>query len=215
MARMPLAVRPVDIAAPAEVSGDGASGDLDIDVTSGFEGALGTAVHGLVGATPTAESVAIGPFDDTNPVADADTDRFQVVASGAKAIRFDVDGAATADLDLWVYQVVDGEEVLIDLSADGDADETVTLRDPEDGTYVAYVNGYAGDGNDTYTQWVVGAADAGNVVVTPASQPVTVGETVSFNAAWNGLDTTQRYLGVVGWTKDGGVEVGSTLVSIG
>jgi plastocyanin len=213
VARMPLAVRPVEVAAPAEVSGDGASGSVDIEVSSGFTGNLGTAVHGLVGATPVAESVAIGPFDFEAPNADADTDRFEVVANGAKAIRFDVDGAASADLDLWVYQVVDDEEVFIDLSADGDADETVTLRNPEDGTYVAYVNGFAGDGNYTWTQWVVGGADAGNLVVTPASQPVSVGETVSFNAAWNGLDTNQRWLGVLGWTKDG-TEVGDTLVSI-
>ncbi len=213
-ARMPLAVRPVDIAAPAEVTGAGADGNVDIDVTSGFSGDLGAAVHGLVGATPSAESVGIGPFDDTNPTADADTDRFEVEATGAKAIRFDVDGAATADLDLWVYQVVDDEEVLIDLAADGDADEAVTLHDPEDATYVAYVNGFAGDGNYTWTQWVVGGDDAGNLTVTPGSHAVTVGETVSFNAAWAGLATNQRWLGVIGWTKDGGDEVGSTLVSI-
>lgn len=213
-ARMPLAVRPVDIAAPAEVTGEGASGTEQVEVTSGFSGTMGTEVHGLVGATPSAESVAIGPFDDANPVADADTDRFEVTATGASAIRFDVDGAASADLDLWVYQVVDGEEVLIDLAADGDAEETVTLQDPEDGTYVAYVNGYAGDGNYQWTQWVVGDGDEGNLVVTPDSQPVTVGETVSFDVSWSGLDTTKRWLGVLGWTN-GSEAVGSTLVSIG
>ncbi|HET7689728.1 MAG TPA: S8 family peptidase [Nocardioidaceae bacterium] len=213
-ARMPLAVRPLDVAAPAEVSGEGASGDVDIEVTSGFSGTLGSAVHGLVGATPSAESVTVGPFDDTAPVADADTDRFEVTVANAKAIRFDVDGAASADLDLWVYQVVDGEEELIDLAADGDADEAVTLLDPEDGTYVAYVNGFAGDGNYVWTQWTVGGADAGNLTVTPASQPVTVGEKVTFNAAWSGLDTTKRWLGLVGWTN-GGTEVGRTVVSIG
>jgi hypothetical protein len=110
--------------------------------------------------------------------------------------------------------VVDGEEELIDLSADGDADETVTLRDPEDGTYVAYVNGFAGDGNYQWTQWVVGDADEGNLTVTPASQPVSVGETVTFNAAWSGLDPAQRWLGVIGWTRDGAEEVGTTLISI-
>jgi subtilisin family serine protease len=214
-ARMPLAVRPVDVAAPAGITGDGAAGDLEVEVTSGFNGTLGTDVHGLVGATPSAESVTVGPFDDANPVADADTDRFQVDVTSAEAIRFDVDGAASADLDLWVYQVVDGEEELIDLSADGDADEAVTLRDPEDGTYVAYVNGFAGDGNYQWTQWVVGDADDGNLVVAPPSQPVTVGETVAFDVSWSALDPAQRWFGVLGWTRDGTEEVGSTLVSIG
>ena len=213
-ARMPLAVRPVDIAAPAEVTGDGAAGTQEVEVTSGFTGTLGTEVHGLVGATPSAESVAVGAFDSANPVADADTDRFEVTATGAKALRFDVDGAATADLDLWVYQVVNGHEELVALSADGDADETVTLLDPEDGTYVAYVNGFAGDGNYQWTQWVVGDGDAGNLVVAPDSQPVTVGETVSFDVSWNGLDPSKRWFGVLGWTN-GSEEVGSTAVSIG
>ncbi len=83
-ARMPLAVRPVDISAPAEVTGDGASGSVEIETTAGFTGTLGTEVHGLAGATPSAESVAVGPFDDANPVADADTDRFEVTAAGAR-----------------------------------------------------------------------------------------------------------------------------------
>ncbi len=91
----------------------------------------------------------------------------------------------------------------------------MTLRDPEDGTYVAYVNGFAGDGNYQWTQWVVGDADAGNLVVSPDSQPVTVGETVTFDASWSGLDTTKRWFGVIGWTRNGTEEVGSTLVSIG
>jgi len=213
-ARMPLAVRPLDVAAPGEVSGEGASGNTDIDVTAGFTGTLGAAVHGLTGATPAADSVAVGAFDDTAPVADADTDRFEFTVANAKAFRFDVDGAAGADLDLYVYQVVNGEEQEVGLSADGDAEETVTLLDPEDGTYVAYVNGFAGDGNYSWTQWTVPGADAGNLAVTPASQPVSVGDTVTFNAAWSGLDPAKRWLGVVGWTK-GGTEVGSTIVSIG
>ncbi len=215
VARMPLAVRPVDVAVPAEVTGEGADGSVELDVTSGFNGTLGTVVHGLVGATPTAESVTVGAFDPDNPVADADTDRFEVDAAGAQAIRFDVDGADTADLDLFVYQVDDeGTEVLVASSADGDAEEAVTLLEPEDGTYVAYVNGFGGDGSYSWTQWVVGEADAGNLTVTPASQPVTVGEQASFEAQWSGLDTAQRWLGVVGWTN-GGEQVGSTVVSIG
>ncbi len=47
VARMPLAVRPVEVAAPAEVTGDGATGDVDIDVTAGFTGTLG-----VLGARP-------------------------------------------------------------------------------------------------------------------------------------------------------------------
>ena len=55
-----------------------------------------------------------------------------------------------ADLDLWVYRVVDGKD-LVDLSADADADEMVTLVKPEAGTYVAYVNGFETPGGGAYT----------------------------------------------------------------
>ena len=69
----------------------------------------------------------------------------------------------------------------MDLSADGDADETVTLRNPEAGTYVAYVNGFATPAVAATT----GASGssvrraAGNLTVTPASVPVTVGQKVA------------------------------------
>jgi len=196
------------------VHGAGANGSAPIRVTAGFTGTLGTQVSGLVGTTPEADSVETGPFDPPNP--SPATDRREVVVpAGTKLVRFDVDGAAGDDLDLYVYQVVGGEETLVDLSADGDADEMVSLRNPDAGTYVAYVNGFAtpAGGDYDWSQWVVRPTDAGNLTVTPASVPVTVGQTVTLTAAWSGLDTTKRWLGFVGLTN-GGTEVGGTVVSV-
>ena len=50
----------------------------------------------------------------------------------------------------------------MDLSADADADEMVTLVKPEAGTYVAYVNGFETPGGGAYdwSEWVVGPASA-------------------------------------------------------
>ncbi len=151
-------------------------------VTAGFTGTLGTDVSGLVGTTPQADHVETGPFDPPNP--SPATDRREVVVpAGTKLARFDVDGAAGDDLDLYVYQVVGGEETLVDFSADGDAEETVTLANPEAATYVTYVNGFATpDGGDyDWSQWVVPPTAAGNLTVTPASVPVTVGQTYTLD----------------------------------
>jgi subtilisin family serine protease len=215
-ARMPLAVRPVEVDAPEEVHGTGANGSAAIEVTAGFTGTLGTRVSGLLGTTPQADSVVAGPFDPDAPAASPATDRREVsVPAGTKVVRFHVQGLPGDDLDLWVYQVVDGEETLVDLSADADADEMVTFVEPDAGTYVAYVNGFATPDGGTYdwSQWVVGPPPAGNLTVTPASVPVTVGQQVVLTATWSGLDTTKRWLGFVGLTN-GDREVGGTVVSV-
>jgi len=102
----------------------------------------------------------------------------------------------------------------VDQSATGSADEEVTLLAPEAGTYDVYVDGFAtavaGTAYDLYDV-VVPDSDAGNLTVTPATQPITSGTPVSLNAAWTGLDPAKRYLGVVSYSTSDDV----TLVSVG
>lgn len=214
-ARMPLAVRPVEVAAPAEVTGSGTDGTANIKVTAGYDGTIGSAVSGLVGTTPVPDSVAAGSFDYTAPAESAATDRREVVVNDAKVVRFAIDGADGDDLDLWVYKKTADGEQLVALDADGDGDETVTLVEPEDGTYVAYVNGFAtpSGGGYTWAQWLVDGGPAGNLTVTPDTAPANIGEDTTFQAGWSGLDPAQRYVGWIGWTKAGS-EVGGTVVSI-
>jgi hypothetical protein len=89
--RIPVAVKPVAISAPAEVTGSGGSGSLTYSVTPGFTGTLDTSVVGLAGATPTPDSVTSGAF---TPAADADTKVYSLtVAPGTKMALFDVDYA--------------------------------------------------------------------------------------------------------------------------
>ncbi len=205
--RIPVAVRPVAIAAPSEITGTGSEGSVDFSVTPGFTGNLDTSVTGLVGATPVAGSVVNGPFA---PAETAATKAFTlVVPAGTKVARFDVDASgATDDLDLYVYQA--GK--LVDLSASAAGDEQVTLTDPAAGTYTAYVNGYdtANGGGFSYTQWAVPGVDVGNVTVTD-NVNATLATPVTLTARWSGLDATQRYFGFIGYAG----AADRTMVSIG
>jgi subtilisin family serine protease len=200
--RIPVALRPVQVAAPIEVHADAStSGSQEFSVTPGFSGSLPTTVSGLAGVTPVADSVAAGPFDIDNPVADADTKVYHVVVGAdTRAARFSLDSADdTADLDMFVYQ--DGD--LVDLSASGSADEQVTMVDPVAGTYDVYVNGFSTPGGSTnygLANFVVPSAPAGNASVMPNPAPVTQGEPTTLTASWDGLDAAKRWFGVINYT---------------
>jgi subtilisin family serine protease len=195
--RIPVAVRPVAIKAPAQITGAVPAGTTTFKVTPGFTGTLDTSVSGLVGATPVSSSVVNGPF--APPTVDAATKAFTLtVAAGTPLARFDVDAANNADdLDLYVYK--DG--ALVDLSASAAGDEQVTLTDPAAGTYTAYVNGFdtaAGGGVFQYTAWAVPSPAVGNLTVSD-NVPVTSGTETTLTASWSGLTAGQRYLGFIGY----------------
>jgi len=211
--RIPIALRPVEVAAPAEVHGDAsASGSQEFSVTPGFTGPLANTVSGLVGVTPVADSVATGPFDNTAPVAGAGTKVYHVdVPAGTRVARFSLDSDDdTADLDLYAYQ----GGTLVDLSASGSADEQVTMIDPAAGTYDIYVNGFSTPGGTTayhLANFVVGSGDAGNAGVTPNPASVVQGVPVTLTASWSGLDPAKRWLGVINYTGTSA----ATLFSVG
>ena len=206
--RSTVAVQPVVVSAPSEVHVDGvsAAGSTTFDITLGSLAPLDLSVSGLLGVTPTADSVVSGDYDINDPVADADTKEYVVnVPAGTAAARFDLDSDDdTADLDLFVY-VEDGDDlVFVDLSASGAADEQVTLRDPAEGTYHVFANGFTTPGGTTsylFSSFVLGAADLGNLALTPdpVPAPAVLGEASTVTAAWTGLDTTKRYFGVIGY----------------
>ena len=211
--RSPITLRPVPVAAPAEVHGAAsASGSQSYSVTPGFTGPLGMTVSGLVGVTPQADSVSSGAYDINAPVADADTKVYHVsVAAGTRAARFSLDADDnTMDLDLFVYQGGD----LVGLSASGSGDEQVTLIDPPAGTYDVYVNGFdthGGTGPYHLANFVVPSADAGNVVMSPNPAAATQGSPLSLTANWSGLDPAKRWFGVINYTGT----TSETLLSVG
>jgi hypothetical protein len=190
----------VAVSAVGEVSGAGESGSEEFEVTPGYTGELTTALAGLVGVTPIADSVATGAYDADAPVADADTKHYTVtVPAGTKAARFSLDSLDdSADLDLYVYQ----GGTLVALSASGSADEQADMLSPAAGTYDVYVNGFDTPGGSTayeLANFVVPDADAGNASVTPNPVSVTVGQPTTLTFSWTGLDTAQRWFGVLSY----------------
>nr|MDQ3382655.1 cell wall-binding repeat-containing protein [Actinomycetota bacterium] len=214
--RSPIAVRPVGIAAPEEISGEGVSGNQDVTVTPGFTGTLSTDVDGLVASdVEVVMPVSDGPGGGASIL---DGVRAFTVPDGVDVLRVSIFDSeiSVPDTDMDIY-LVNSNNQIVASSAAGGSDESFTVEDPAPGAYrlaVDYWNGDTGETADVPTHlFLVTEADAGNLTVTPPSSSVTVGEDTTLNFAWDGLAPDSRYLGAVNYS-DGTEEVGRTLVSI-
>ena len=207
--RIPVAVKPVAISAPTEISGTGANGSATYTVTAGFTGTLDTSVRGLAAGTSTAGIVTSGAPSTTPNASNA---VFPVtIPAGAPLVRFDLDATSTTDdLDLYLYKA--GAANPIDLSASAAGDEQLTYTDLPAGNYTLLVNGYdtGGGGAFTFTSYVVPTGDAGNLTVTDG-KAVTLASPVQLVASWKGLNPSLRYLGVISYAS----ATETTIVSIG
>jgi hypothetical protein len=221
-ARIPVAVRPLPVKADSEVTAPfAATGSVTINGVSGFTGTLNAAVTGLTGATPVPSTVAVGGFDDAAPAPSASAKEFVLdVPAGTDLARFDADAANNGDdLDLYVYKVEGSDLELVGTSATGSADEQVTLDKPAAGTYKAYVVGFASTTGASsafsWTQWAVPTAAAGNLTLSPASQPVEVGTAFTVTGNFSGLAAGQRYLGRVHYLNGADDTGVATVVAVG
>jgi hypothetical protein len=229
--RSPIAIKPVPISAPDEVSGTGASGSLSYDVTFGYSGPFETPLHGLVPANVIHDTVVDDPASDIVVALETGVGVNEYtlpVAAGTHHLRislFDetVDGA-TDDIDLYLYppgqDPFNGGE-FSHLSAGGTAAEQIDVPAPVAGDWTLIVHGWETDGADAVFDlfwWQVPDANAGNLAVTaPAAATLGDTETITLqwgtNAALPPLAPATRYLGIVGYS-DGGTEFGGTIVSI-
>jgi subtilisin family serine protease len=219
--RSPLVVRPVAIAAPAQVSGAGASGSTGYQVRFGFTGTFSPAVHGMVPAAKQAGHVLDDPddnFNTANPTGNKGiTAHTLVIPAGTSLSRvalFDGETDGNDDLDLYVYgpATATGIGRLVGASGGPTAAEEVSLNNPDAGTYTVFVHGFNTDGPDanyTLFTWSAGA-DAGNLTASgPAT--ATTGGTGSVTLNWTGLAPATKYLGVVTYQSP---EVGRTAVRL-
>jgi hypothetical protein len=100
------------------------------------------------------------------------------------------------DLDLYVFDP-DGNNV--GGSGSGASAEEVNLLDPSPGDYFVVVHGWQTDGPDanyTLFDWQILPDGPGNLTVTGPTSAIN-GATGPVDYSWSGLDSGERYLGLV------------------
>ncbi len=180
--RSPVVLRPVALAAPAQVSGT-------YNVTFGYNGPFTADARGLVPAAKATGSIATGGVVNFPVAIPAGT-------TYARFSLFDSEIDQASDLDLEVYN---SGGTLVGSSGGGTTAEEVNLLNPAPGTYTVRVLGFAvpvGTANFTMFSWALGSTAAGNMIVT-APPVATLGTTGSINISTSGLSPATKYLGSV------------------
>jgi subtilisin family serine protease len=189
--RSPIVVRPVALAAPAQVSGN-------FTVKFGYNGAFTATARGLIPAAVTPGTVADDPTDGTCSLTSPNAQLITVaVPSGTTYARFslfDADVNPGSDIDLCVFSGA----TLVGTSGSGTSAEEVNLLNPAAGNYTVVVQGWGVVGSSPFKlhTWLLGSADAGNMTITaPAS--ATIGATGNINLSFSGLVAGTKYLGSI------------------
>jgi hypothetical protein len=186
--RVPVVVKPVALAAPAEVSGS-------YSVKFGYTGPFSATARGLVPAITSAGSVATGGQVDSVINIPAGT-------THARFSLFDANVSAASDLDLEVYNAAG---TLVGASGSGTSDEEVNLVNPPAGAYTVRVVGFATPNNAavnfTLFSWALGSTAAGNMTVS-APANATTGASGTIELAFNSLVAGVKYLGSVVYGGD-------------
>ncbi|HEY3158933.1 MAG TPA: S8 family serine peptidase [Vicinamibacterales bacterium] len=197
--RSPLIVRPVALAAPAQVSGNG--GPISYSVKFGYTGPFTAAARGLVAAATNDGTIEDDPNNSFSPVPSAWVKAIPVVIPAgttyARFSLFDADVPPGSDIDLYVYR----GPTLVGASGGGTSNEEVNLVNPAPDTYTVYVHAFnvTGTVNFKLFSWLLDAAAAGNMTVTaPAS--ATLGATGTINLLFNSLTAGTKYLGSVAYS---------------
>ena len=202
--RIPLAVTPRALEAPARVTGSGTSGQVRFAVTSGTTGEFRATASGLATGTPRPGTLVPGRNLQFAVTVPADTRVAQFTSRTPNA---------GANLDLYVYQVVNGAAVLVAQSVTGAADEMVLLRKPAAGTYVALVNNVRDAPGTTETPFVFraglvdAAAGAGSFTVSPELVAARAGRPFDLTARWAGLPADTPYVGWIEYPNGQGTVV--------
>ena len=199
--RIPVALRPVSVRAPAEVRGMGTTGSTSVDITAGFSGDLTVQPTGLAKADSITGTAT--PLQDAGSTAD-NVFKCVTITSGTKLARFDLDSIDNgADMDLYVYRsnAACARGPLVSESATSSGDESVSFDSPPAGKYLVRIDPFAPSEGATTSDYrfdyydVDGSATAGDLTTDPKPVPVQSGVRASFDARWSGLDPDSRYLG--------------------
>jgi hypothetical protein len=219
--RSNIAVRPVALAAPKEVTASSAS-SVAITVNPGYSGTLNATPRGLAQDADIVGHL-VGTNIDFSAAAPAEGPAVMkttvTVPGGTRLARFatyDADYPAGTDLDLYVYKA--GTKTLVGSSGGGTAEEVVTFDGAAAaGSYDVYVVQYALAGGrteqDVHLHSFVVPTGGATMTVTPATQTVTTAIPATVTAGWSGLTPGVRYLAVVDFDSGAGT-IGSTIVAV-
>ena len=211
VARSPIAVRPVAVAAPESVSGEGINGSVDVTVTPGETGELPLATAGLApGVIVPDPTGAASPHSGSGKAKDS-FDYTTTIADGLAMARFDLDALDNkADLDLTVTHLdANGEADEQYVSATASGDERVDIPNPTGGTYVVTVAVFTTPEGSATTAWdlrtfqVVPGSGDGAFTVNPTVLNTVQGTPATYTASWTGLAPETLYLGLVSYGDTG------------
>ncbi len=212
--RSPLSALAVALASPVELSDVRASGkgSKTFSVESSYTGPLVVTPTGLVPATLNSnvvQSAAKQCFNFVVPVG-VQFARFQLFDSDTQG------GGAGTDLDLEVFNNVNGTGTSVGSSGNGGSNEVVTLVNPAARSYSACVTGYAvptGGAAYRLSSWIVGPAIGPQTL--RASGPRSVYERggASIALGWD-VPAGQRYMGAVQFFDGANILLNSTRVFV-
>ena len=203
----PIAIRPISIDAPAEVTDFGTDGSLTFPVRFGYTGAYTPGVHGL------RFPLVINGFVDRDPTKtftfrtdNGVTAHLIDVPDNEAYLRFALFDTLTDgndDLDMYVYYCADNINcVKIGESGEFDSNEEFNVFFPAGGRYAVLIHGFETDqvaggpgANYVLLGWSFGINDdQGNMTATgPAF--VNTGTTENITVDWAGLNDDTIYLG--------------------
>jgi len=221
-----IAIKPVSIAAPAEVTSFGGSGSLSIPVEFGYTGSYSAGVHGLnlplvINGFVANDSTKTFSFRTVNGV----TAHLIDVPANQAYLRFSLFDSLTDgddDLDLHVYFCADNVNcVKVGDSGEPTSQEEFDMLLPAAGRYAVLIHGFETDNvtggpgaNATLLRWAFGLVDdQGNMT---ASGPafVNAGTTENVSVTWSNLAADTIYLGGISHTTPGGLAA-ITVIRIG
>ncbi len=212
----PIAVRAVPLGVPDEVSASGTEGTLGIPVSFGYDGNYDAGAHGLVPSAPVPGEVDQDP--DQTPFTGDDGDglvahEFDLADSAVARWRLALPDQPDVDLDLFV---TGPDGTIVASSTNGGTNETITIPEPEDGTYTVYVHGWQTGGSTISYEmdsWVVPESTDGSLSIDSAPTVASVGASGEVVAGWSGLEAGTEYLGAISHDR-GDERLALTLVNV-
>ncbi len=208
----PIAVRPVTVVAPNEVSGTGLDGSVDVTVTPGGSDPVALNLSGL--ANGVHQNNAADPFGHTDAGTAGEQFAYDVEMQAGRLDRFDLNAVDdSADLDLFVLLLdgPGGDPIAGWQSASGSADEHVDINDPEAGFYRVIVDVFSGSTAFDVNTYAVSSSEPTNgFAVAPPALQGPQGVPVVYTLSWAGLMPNTPYLGVI----DYGDSAASTILAV-